>query len=182
MLGLGGGSLAKFCYRHLPSAAITAVEVNPDVIALRDAFLVPVDDDRFRVVCAEGTHYVASLGPRKDVILADACDRTGIAPEFGTIEFYQNARRRLSQGGVFVMNLCGDRPNTVSHLAKIREVFGEFVTLPVRGDGNIVVFAVKKDPLAIRWQHIEERAVELKPRFGLEFPRFVRRMAPPEVG
>jgi spermidine synthase len=61
MLGLGGGSLAKFCHRHLPSAAITAVEVNPDVIALRDAFLVPADDDRFRVVRAEGTHYVTNL-------------------------------------------------------------------------------------------------------------------------
>ena len=29
MIGLGGGSLAKFCHRHLPSARITAVENNP---------------------------------------------------------------------------------------------------------------------------------------------------------
>jgi hypothetical protein len=75
------------------------------------------------------------------------------------------------------MNLCGDRPNTLTHLAKIRHVFGEFLTLPVQADGNIVVFAVKEDPPEIRWQHLEERAVELKPQFGLEFPRFVRRMA-----
>ncbi len=177
MLGLGGGSLAKFCFRHLPSAAITTVEVNPDVIALRDAFNIPDDDERFRVMCTEGTRYVAGVGPRKDVILADACDRSGVAPQFSTLEFYQNARRRLSRGGVFVMNLCGDTADTVSHLAKIRGAFGEFVTLPAVGDGNVVVFAVKENPVSIRWRHLEQRAIELKPRFGLEFPRFVRRMA-----
>jgi spermidine synthase len=32
MLGLGGGSLAKFCYRHLPSATITVVEIDPHVL------------------------------------------------------------------------------------------------------------------------------------------------------
>ena len=35
MIGLGGGSLAKFCHRHLPRTRLTVVEVDPDVIALR---------------------------------------------------------------------------------------------------------------------------------------------------
>src|SRR6202045_3575654 len=52
LLGLGGGSLAKFCYRRLPRAAVTAVEVNRHVIALREAFRIPPDDDRFRVIRA----------------------------------------------------------------------------------------------------------------------------------
>ena len=59
MIGLGGGSLAKYCYRHLPDTTITAVEINPDVIALRDQFHVPRDDERFRVVCADGAQYVS---------------------------------------------------------------------------------------------------------------------------
>ncbi len=75
------------------------------------------------------------------------------------------------------MNLCGDSRSTASQLAKIRQVFGEFVTLPVPGDGNIVVFAVRSNPLVLRWRHLEERALELRARYGLEFPRFVRRMA-----
>ena len=59
--------------------------MNPAVIALREAFFIPADDDRFRVVRAESASYVAGLGPGKDVILADACDRKGIAPELGLI-------------------------------------------------------------------------------------------------
>ena len=37
MIGLGGGSLAKFCHRYLPRTRIQVVEINPHVIALRDA-------------------------------------------------------------------------------------------------------------------------------------------------
>lgn len=71
LLGLGGGSLAKFCYRRLPRATITAVEVNSDVIALRQAFCVPADDERFRVIRADGADYVTCLERSKDVILAE---------------------------------------------------------------------------------------------------------------
>jgi spermidine synthase len=177
LLGLGGGSLAKFCYRHLPLAAIKAVEVNPDVIALRDEFRIPEDDERFRVVCDESTNYVTGLGPRKDVILADACDRAGIAPQLNSNAFFENARRLLAPGGVFVINLCGDNSSCAAYLAKIRHAFGEFVTLPVSGDGNIIAIAVKEDPFDIRWQQLEDRAIELKRQFGLEFPQFVRRIS-----
>ena len=63
-LGLGGGSLAKFCYRYLPDASITVVEIDSDVLALRDEFQVPADDARFRVVQGNGVEYVAAPGAR----------------------------------------------------------------------------------------------------------------------
>ncbi len=48
MIGLGGGSMVKFCYRHLPRTRISVVEINPDVIALREEFAIPDDDQRWR--------------------------------------------------------------------------------------------------------------------------------------
>jgi spermidine synthase len=39
LIGLGGGSLIKFCYHRMPGTQLTAIELDPDVIALRDAFL-----------------------------------------------------------------------------------------------------------------------------------------------
>jgi spermidine synthase len=178
LLGLGGGSLAKFCYRRLPRAAVTAVEMNPHVIALREAFSIPTDDDRFRVICADGATYVARIGRPKDVILADACDRTGIAPELNAIEFYQNIHRGLSRGGVFVTNICGDMNSCAAHITKIRDVFaGELLTLRVRYDGNFIVFAFKEHRPDTDWEQLAAAAPGLKRRFGLDFPRYVRRLA-----
>jgi hypothetical protein len=46
MIGLGGGSLLKFCYHHLPDTRFTVLEINPQVIALRQEFEVPEDETR----------------------------------------------------------------------------------------------------------------------------------------
>jgi spermidine synthase len=178
LLGLGGGSLAKFCYRRLPGAAITAVEVNPHVIALRQEFCIPADDDRFRVFCADGAEYLGRLGRSKDVILADACDSEGIAPELDTVEFYQAAHRCLSRGGVFVLNVCGDPNGAAPHIDKIRAVFGDdFMTLQVRPDGNLILFAFKERRPEIDWEQLAALAADLKRKLGLDFPRYVRRIA-----
>ena len=159
LLRLGGGSLAKFCYKRLPHTALTAVEVNPDVIALRSEFQVPPDNGRFRIYCDDGARYVAR-------------------PALGTLYFYQHAYRRLSSRGVFVGNLCGATDCT-SHLTKIRTVFADnVVTLPVAPDGNIIVFAFKGPRPDICGDSVLAHALCLTRRFGLDFARYVQRLSP----
>jgi spermidine synthase len=178
LLGLGGGSLAKFCYANLPAASVTAVELNRDVIALRDEFSIPADDDRFRIVNADGAAYISELTRCKDVILADACDRSGLAAEIDSVEFYRMARGHLSSGGVFVINLCGDRSSIAAHLAKLRDAFDdELLSLPVRDDGNLIVFGFKERRPDLDWERIESGAPQLRRRFRLDFPRYARRIA-----
>jgi spermidine synthase len=178
LLGLGGGSLAKFCYGHLRSVALTAVEVNRDVIALREEFCIPADDQRFRVINADGAAYISVLAPCKDVILADACDREGIAPELNSVEFYQNARRCLAPGGVFVTNVCGNPSSRAAHLVKLRNAFDdEVLTLPVSSHGNVIVFGFKEQRTQEPWEQLKADAAGLKRRFGLDFPKYLRRIA-----
>lgn len=178
LLGLGGGSLAKFCYANLPAASVTAVEMNRDVIALRDEFGIPADDDRFRVINADGAAYVSELTRCKDVILADACDRSGLAAELDSVEFYRKARCHLSTDGVFVINLCGDKGSTATYLAKLRDAFeDELLSLQVRKDGNLIVFGFSGRRPDLQWERIEARAAELKRQFRLDFPRYARRIA-----
>ena len=57
MVGLGGGSLAKFCHRHLPLSCITVVEISLDVIALREAFAIPPDSERFSVLHGDAAEF-----------------------------------------------------------------------------------------------------------------------------
>lgn len=178
MLGLGGGSLAKFCHRHLPRAALTAIEISPDVLALREEFQIPADDDRFRVICEDAAAYLAALRRYKDVILVDACNHVGIAPELNSLDFYHHASRCLSREGVLVVNICGDSYSRAAHLTRIRTVFGPaVVALRARQEDNIIAFAFKKRVPVEEWQRLERTALELKRHLGLDFPRYVRRMA-----
>jgi spermidine synthase len=118
---------------------------------------------------------VAQLPPCKDVILADACDRTGIAPELNTVEFYQNARRCLSPGGVFVINVCGETHSRIAHILKIRDAFDdEFLTLRVRPKGNVIVFAFKERRAAVPREQLDGAVADLKRRFRLDFPKYLQ--------
>ena len=177
-LGLGGGSLAKFCYKHLPEATTTVVEIDPNVLALRDEFHVPADDERFHVVQANGVEYIAQAGPRDDVIIVDACDGEGLSPTLSAPELYSNLRRRLTLNGVLVVNICGTEQDVESHLARIHGVFGQrMITLPAREDGNLIVLAFRKGPPV--WKEgaeLDAHARTLQEQFGLAFPRFVRQM------
>lgn len=73
LLGLGGGSLAKFCYRRLHSTAVTVIEINAAILALREEFRIPADDERFRVIRADGSAYVAHRPPCKRMRWARDC-------------------------------------------------------------------------------------------------------------
>ena len=185
LLGLGGGSLAKFCYRYLPNAAITVLEIDPHVLALREEFQVPPDDERFRVVQGDGVAYIAGRGHRgnarhvgrEDVILVDACDRNGLSPTLSAPHLYADLRRRLAVGGVLVMNVCGEQIEVENHIARLRGVFGErLIGLPAKEDGNLVVLGFRREPGTWDGAELDKRARLLEERFGLAFPRYVRQM------
>jgi spermidine synthase len=178
LLGLGGGSLAKFCYGNLPNTSLTAIEVSQDVIALRNEFGIPADNHRFRVIHADGADYISAPTHRKDVILADACDRKGVAADLASVEFYRNARSRLSADGVFVVNVCGDGDATAAHLEKLREAFDDqMLTLQVQQDSNVIVFGFRGRRPDLRREQLEVNADDLRQRFRLDFPKYARSIA-----
>ena len=177
MIGLGGGSQAKFCYRHLPRSHITVVEINEDVIALREEFCVPKDDDRFCVVHEDGARYVETLEEQIDVLLIDAFDADGIAPSLVNSDFYSCAARQLTENGMLVMNFWGPCERYVDNLAQARAAFGDSLLLvPVAGDVNVLLFAFKQAPPQAITDELEAVAQRLQMRLLLDFPRYLRRI------
>ena len=75
MIGLGGGSLVKFCHRHLPSTRMTVVEIDAHVIALRSYFQIPPDDARLHVIHGDGCAYVAAMACSESKSPRVACRR-----------------------------------------------------------------------------------------------------------
>lgn len=174
LLGLGGGSLAKFCYRHLPRTDITAVEINAHVVALRQAFKIPEDNDRFRIHCADAAIFVGTHAARTDVILVDAFDGAGIAPELANPDFYRSASDLLSANGILVMNLAGDKTTFDDPLAQLAEVFDDrILSLKVRDGGNQIAFAFKNPGFLPRWNYILSTARDLEQRTGLELGHYM---------
>ena len=123
MIGLGGGSQAKYCYRHLPEARIQVAENNPHVLALRRKFRVPDDDARFHVLLDDGARFLQERRGRFDLLLVDGYDETGIPAALSTPEFYGDCRASLAEGGAAAFNLyCAD---AAAHVERLRGAFGE---------------------------------------------------------
>lgn len=148
IVGLGGGSQAKFCHRHLPQARIEAVENNIGVIALRREFRIPDDDDRLQVVHDDGARFLREHPGRYDLLLVDGYDETGIPEALSTQAFYDDCRAALAPGGAMAGNLyCADHD---SHVARLRRSFGEARVLVLEEEkmSNRVVFAWNGDPFS----------------------------------
>ncbi len=157
MIGLGGGSLAKFCYRHLPKCRIQVVEINPHVIALREKFRVPQDNARFNIIEDDGAEFLRLTSERFSVLLVDGYDSEGFAESLSSQDFYDSCFEKLAEGGQLVINLHADLLNHVQQVERIRRSFkGEALTINDRLRGNLVVFArrgAKFDTLRLGQEH-----------------------------
>ena len=149
MIGLGGGSIAKFCHRFLPASRMTVLEINPHVIALRSDFQVPPDDERFTVIAADGAMYLQTQAMRYDVLLVDGFDPDGQPAALCSQRFYDDCLAALPDGGVLAVNLHYDHPDYPLLFERIRRSFGgnavEIVTLE---KSNAIVFARKGEPIS----------------------------------
>jgi spermidine synthase len=177
MLGLGGGSLAKFCYRRLPAARITAVEIDADIIAFRDQFLIPPDDSRLRVVHADAADFLRDQVLPADVVMMDAFDRHGFSASVCSRAFYLDVRDALAPAGLMVANLVGPKAERARHLELIDAVFGgNLIVLPIESEGNFLVFAFRDGAFEPRWRWIEAQGKAMQKHYGLDFPNFARRL------
>jgi spermidine synthase len=177
-LGLGTASLTKFCYRGFPDARITAVELNPEVIAVcRHSFELPTDDERLAVLEMDAYDFVndrANLASI-DVLQVDLYDAdTANGPVLDTPDFYRGCADCLTSDGVMTVNLYGTDANRAKNLKAIRNAFDEVFCLPeVMASGNVTGIALKRKA-ALDFPALYERAqsialaTELPARFWVD--------------
>jgi spermidine synthase len=176
MIGLGGGSLAKYIYHHVPEARIRAVEVSPDVVAIaRHYFHVPQDEPRFQVIVADGAKYAERADVAADVVIVDGYDADAHAEELASPDFYAACRNRLRDHGMLVVNLWGGDRFFETLVQRIESAFpGGTLCLPAERPGNVIVFGFRHNPGPMEWKALHGRAQVLEKAFGgLEFSRFV---------
>ena len=178
MIGLGGGSLAKLCHHLLPETDITVVEINPRIIALRDEFHIPPDDDRFRILAGDGAEFVAQGGSRPDVLLIDGFDEFGQPPQLCSAEFYDQCYRRLAPGGMMIVNLWGGGHLNRRYAERIAQSFnGAARSVPTEAGVNQAVFARKGARLALSQADIAATATLFPQHQAAFLPQIAKRIS-----
>lgn len=177
MIGLGGGSLPKHCYRHMRDVRISVVEINPEVIALRDRFRIPPDNERFSVICGDGAEYVAAQKNALDVLVVDGFGVQGQVPQLCSSQFYQDCHAALRRNGVLVVNVLGADTLLETYLDRLRRIFGALITVvPSEDCNNKILFAVKGGGVTLSEDELMARADKLEAHHRLKFRRMVERL------
>ena len=167
MIGLGGGSLLKYCYRYLPQADISVIEIDPAVIALRREFAIPEDDARLRVLTGCGAEWIAQTAGQ-DVLIVDGYDSEGLPEKLCSQAFYDDCFASLTEHGILVVNLWSGYPHYDTYLARINHSFAGN-TVVVAADVNHVVFAVKNSHFPPTASAIRHHAGLLGPSHPINF-------------
>ena len=184
-LGLGAGSLTRFCLKHTDSL-VHVVEWNPSVTAAcRAYFRLPADNERFTVTHDDAGAWVEGIANRGScrALMVDLYDHTARGPVRDSVEFYRGCRRvvsaNASQAGIVTVNLFGAHDSYEHNRRNLDEAFeGRVVELPEIEEGNRVAIALAGPALRIDAQALLARADEVENRYGLPARKWARSLAP----
>lgn len=175
MVGLGGGSLVKACHRHLPGAHMAVAEISPAVIALRDRFRIPPDDERLTILCADGAGWVATHDRAFDLLWVDGFDIGGMPAALTTQRFYDDCHAALRDGGVLAINMYADDALNNAWVERVAASFARSVSVVDTADGdNRIVFAARGNAFRLSEMKLAQRARALEAQLGIALPGIAR--------
>lgn len=174
-IGLGGGSFARWIDAYLPDTRQTAVDINPQVIAVaRSLFELPFEGGKFEIVQADGAEYIKVFRRNTDVILVDGFDGEQIIDDLVGEPFFESCRNALSENGIFVTNWWSGDKRYHCFIGRLLKVFdGRVLELPAESHGNVAVMAFQSSPKEQRFDALRKRADKLSERCDLNFKRML---------
>lgn len=181
LIGLGGGSLAKFLLHHFPDCRVDAVEYRETIHQVaRSHFHLP-DDPRLQVYIADAGEFVRRSDDGfddYDLIMVDAFTGSGIAHSTVGLSFFDCCRHRLCAEGVLAANLwSSDAVHLDDIVQDLRNTFdGRVLRLPVAGKANVIAVATNHGSPRRQLRHLSERARRLHERTGVELTSLLNQL------
>jgi spermidine synthase len=180
-LGLGAGSLTKFCYKELKMKT-TAIELNPQVLhACRGWFKLPADSAKLQVILADAAEEIRKpqwLGV-VDALQVDLYDEDAAAPVLDSPDFYADCRATLTDEGCMTVNLFGRSSSFQRSVDRMAQAFGADALWAFKAtrEGNTVVLAQRTASRPNR-DALRERAEAIAAQWGLPADKWVRVFKP----
>jgi len=167
IIGGGDGGILREAARHKSIKNLTMVEIDPAVTEFSKKHLPMVsagafDDPRLDLIFEDGTKFVAETEKRFDVIIVDSTDPVGPGAVLFEEEFYRNAKRCLTEGGILVTQngVPFLQPDELtSSVGKFRRLFTDgscyLATIPTYVGGPMAM-GWASDNASLRKQDVKE--------------------------
>lgn len=181
LLGLGGGSLAKFLLHHLPDCRIDAVEYRESVYQLARAYFHLPDNPRLSMYFADAADFIRRADVAHsdyDLILVDAFTADGVAHATSNLSFFDACRTRLAGNGVLAANLwAADSIKLDDIISDLGDAFdGRLLRLPVDGKANVIALTTQQGKPRRELRRLDKQATKLQQKLSLEFSAFLNRL------
>lgn len=170
VVGLGGGTVPSFLYKHFPLMKLDVVDIDPVVVEVAKDFFGFRADDRLRAYAEDGRKFIEQRPNRYDVIFLDAFGAENVPYHLATREFLESVRTSLKPGGIAVGNIWSRSSNTLydSMVRTYEEVFQEVYIFHVRGVSNRIVVALPR-PQRVNQDDLARRATEISTQQAFGF-------------
>ena len=179
LIGLGGGSLAKYMLQQLPHCRIEAVEYRQAVVDIAHTYFDLPRDDRLNVVVDDGARYVSARIELQQafyrVILLDAFDATGMAPTLCNPAFFAHCKQLLKTDGILVVDLWNSTEQFMQLISWIGGLFdAKVLFLPVENVINVIGLFFNKETPLYSLKALKKRAIALEKTHHLPFKQFLK--------
>ncbi|MBM4208412.1 MAG: spermine synthase [Gammaproteobacteria bacterium] len=180
LIGLGGGSLARYIHYHYPGCKLTAVEYRPSVVQVAQHYFGLPMDERLHVITGDGGAFIREQALEHeqiyDLMIIDAFDVDGLADSVASIAFFDACKQLLKPDGVLAVNLWeSQRHITPVCFSWLECIFSDKVLkLPIRNRGNLLVFGFNADTPRAEWKAIKSKAETLEENYHIEYSHMLR--------
>ncbi|MBQ8961068.1 MAG: fused MFS/spermidine synthase [Ruminococcus sp.] len=161
ILGNGTGTFAKQCLSYFDGISAEGVEIDDKITDLaREYFDLP---EEVKVTTYDGRAFLNVCEKKYDVIMVDAYQDITIPFQMSSVEFFEQVKGSLREGGVMVVNMNMRSKSSDGINAWLTDticsVFSQVYTADVSGSSNRELFA-SEDPQAL--ERFRSRSGELE--------------------
>ncbi len=179
LIGLGGGSQARFLLHHFPLCRLDCVEARASVVEVARRYFALPDEPRLRIQVDDGAAFIKRSPVRHyDLILVDAFDADGVHESVSSRAFYADCHAALNSGGVMAVNLwVTPKAPYKTLLADMQAGFaGQILQLPVERHANLVALGLTTAQTPADLRKLNTRAKQLGAQLDLDMLQFQRRL------
>ncbi len=179
LIGLGGGSLAKYLLQKFPDCRVEAVEYRAAVAEIAHDYFDLPKQERLNMVIDDGARYVKERANLQHelyrIIMLDAFDSNGIAEALCNPEFFAACKKMLKKEGILVINLWNTNEQFTQLFSWLGRLFeAKLLFLPVHGMVNVIgLFFHENTPVYSR-KALQKRAIQLEKTYRLPFKQFLK--------